>query len=119
MALVIAYASAIAIKKAHEHRKARALEEDEPEWGENLSYFFPPFFFLRIYTQNTIHWLTKKKKGNFEPMDWDELSERDRLKKISPNGVLSPPQTPSSIIDLDEHTGSKTPPKKNYPAKLW
>ena len=63
MALVIAYASAIAIKKAHEHRKARALEEDEPEWGENLSSFFPPFFFLRIYTQNTIHWLTKKKKA--------------------------------------------------------
>jgi hypothetical protein len=52
-------------------------------------------------------------------MDWDELSEKDRLKKISPNGILSPPQTPSSIIDLDEHIGSKTPPKKNYPAKLW
>jgi hypothetical protein len=46
MALVIAYASAIAIKKAHEHRKARALEEDEPEWGEILS---SPSSFEYIY----------------------------------------------------------------------
>lgn len=33
MALVMAYAGAKALKKAHDQKRARDMEDDEPDWG--------------------------------------------------------------------------------------